>query len=115
MKSQVFLIITTLSTTIAAMLFLAYAENMQRVKNEDFWSISFLQPFEKSASFSIDNRSSEEKNYHYEITKDKKIILSDSISVPAHAKKDITIDQKIPIPFEIFVHHKKQKQSIQLK
>jgi len=92
MKSQYIIILTIIITLTASMLFLAQIEKKQRTDNQNFWSIYFVDPLGTDNHFVIDNKTPEDKIFHYDITIDKNIIQSEDIEIEKNTRKLIETD-----------------------
>lgn len=117
MRSQYIIILSIFSTLILSMLFLAYIENHQRESQENFWSISFVSPFNDINSFVIDNRTQEETTFFYEInTNDNATIGSGTVTLAPkeHTLIETSEEQNIT-PLSITVHTDNSKKKIEKK
>lgn len=116
MRSQYIIAITILIALTASMLFLAYSEKSQREKNEDFWSIYFIDPFSADNRFVIDNRSSEDKTFHYEIARDETTVQSGDIDINSKSRELVTTNDALNTKqIIITVSEDKKKKTIEKK
>lgn len=116
MRSQYTIIFVTLITLVASMLFLSYIENDQRQRNENFWSVYFVDPFSVDNRFIIENRSMADATFFYEITQNDITTRSEDLTVKKGEFKLIVPDEKNKsTPIQITVAKDDERKSIDKK
>ncbi len=87
------IIFATIIILFLSSIFLDYRETLQENPNyqKNWWSASFDDPSGESIAFAIDNHSSA-GNFHWEVSLDKKNLISGDVNVANGNRKDIPLN-----------------------
>ncbi|MDO8529378.1 MAG: hypothetical protein Q7S18_01790 [bacterium] len=95
MSSKI-IIIFLIVFLIASFGFLAYTEsNQQNPQNQNWWVVYFQNPKDESMNFTIKNNS-DQKNFHWEVLKDKNKIQKGDVEIEKGNKEIVEINLDKP-------------------
>ena len=96
------------------MLFLARIEQNQRDKNQNFWSIYFVNPTDNSDnSFVINNKTQNDAIFHYEIIEADEMKKNEDIEIKKDEHKLINTKDYNNKPIKIIVTNGENKKEIE--